>query len=72
MADDTLPNLLHTYLEIGQHMGLSARQVEHLDKADPTFPTFKLGRIVCARRTSLDEWLRDREAQAKAEGRADA
>lgn len=67
MADDR-PDLCHGFEEIGHHLGLTARQVKHLDETDPTFPTFRLRRIVCALRSKLNAWLLDRAAQDNVEG----
>jgi hypothetical protein len=67
MTKEAPPDLCHGYDEIGQHMGLSARQVKHLASTG-AIPTFKLGRIVCALRSKLDEALLDKAAQAAVEG----
>ena len=57
MPDETRPELLNGYEEIGQHIGMTERQAEHLRTNDPTFPTFKIGRKVCALRSHVDMWL---------------
>ena len=72
MTTENRPDVLHGYKEIGEHVGMTERQAEHLRTNDPTFPTFKIGRKVCALRSKVDAWLADRAAQALAEGRADA
>ena len=60
-------DLLYGYEEIGSHLGLAYRQVEHLaDKGQ--LPVFRLGRRVCALRSKLDIWLADKAAQAAVEG----
>jgi hypothetical protein len=63
MAPDPRPDLLNGYAEIGEHLGMTERQAEHLKANDPTLPTFKLGRRVCALRSKLDRWLADKAAQ---------
>jgi len=68
MTTEASPDLLNGYEEIGRHLGMSERQAEALNTRDPTFPTFKLGRKVCALRSKVDRWLADKAAQAKVEG----
>jgi len=46
-------DLLYGLEAIGAHLGLSSRQAEHLvSRGD--LPTFKMGRVVCARKSELD------------------
>lgn len=64
MKDDknaTGADLLYGMEAIGAHIGLTARQVEHL-AAQGELPTFKLGRIVCARRSTLAKHFAAQEA----------
>lgn len=52
MSDAQESDLLYGLEAIGKELGLGARQVQHLhDKGD--LPTFKMGRTVCARRSTL-------------------
>lgn len=59
------PDLCHGYKEIGAHLGLASRQVKHLHQTRRAigFPSFKIGRNVCALRSKLDLWLRHRQEQ---------
>lgn len=66
MTSKNKPDLCHSYEEIGQHLGLTARQAKHLSETG-RLPTFKLGRIVCALRSKLDLWL-DEQARSAIEG----
>ncbi|HZH10569.1 MAG TPA: DNA-binding protein [Microvirga sp.] len=53
-------DLLHGMEAIAAFLGIKKRQAQHW--ADTTdMPTFKIGRTVCARRSSLKEWLAKRE-----------
>jgi excisionase family DNA binding protein len=61
--------LLYGAPAIAKFLGLTLRQVRHR-VADGEIPTFKLGRIVCARRASLVAWLAKREVEAQARVRA--
>lgn len=58
-------DLLYGMAAIGEHIGLTARQVEHL-AAKGGLPTFKLGGTVCARRTTLAAHFEAREAATRA------
>ena len=61
------PDFLYGAPAIGTHMSLRPRQVYHLiEKA--SLPVFRLGRIVCARRSTLNAWLAEREAAALKSG----
>ena len=62
-------DLLYGFDAIGAHLGVSSRQAKHR-AAVGDLPTFKLGRHVCARRSTLDAWLTECEAKAAAERRA--
>ncbi len=62
-VSDDKPDLCHGIGEIAKHLGLSARQAQHLnDKGE--LPTFKLGRNVCALRSKLDGWLQQSAGRA--------
>lgn len=61
-------DLLYGLEAIGAAIGLGARQVQHLhDKGD--LPTFKMGRAVCARRSTLAKHFAAQEAAASAAAR---
>ncbi|MBI0530347.1 DNA-binding protein [Sphingomonas sp. TX0522] len=58
-------DLLYGLEAIGKEIGLGPRQVQHLhDKGD--LPTFKMGRAVCARRSTLAKHFAAQEAAARA------
>lgn len=59
-------DLLHGMAAIADCLGIGERQAEYLATIKE-IPTFKIGRRVCARRSSLKEWLRKREAEGKAD-----
>lgn len=57
-------DLLYGLEAIGDHLSLGARQVQYLhDKGD--LPTFKMGRSVCARRSTLAAHFAEQEAAAR-------
>ena len=56
--------LLYGLPAIGEQLGLQVDQVRHLVKRYG-LPTFKLGRHVCARRSSVMTWLAEHEAAAR-------
>ena len=58
-------DLLYGMAAIGGHIGLTARQVEHL-ATKGELPTFKLGGTVCARRSTLADHFAAQEAAARA------
>jgi excisionase family DNA binding protein len=57
------PDLLYGLPAIAGELGLSNDQVRHLAKSHG-LPTFKLGRSVCARRSTLASWLAQQETRA--------
>lgn len=63
-------DVLYGVPAIADAFRLKARQVYHL-KAEHGLPTYKVGRIVCARRGAVAAWFASREAAA-AGGRTDA
>lgn len=63
METQTRPNLCHGLDEIARHLGLEERQAKHLNDTG-RLPTFKLGRNVCALRSTLDAWLAEQERLA--------
>lgn len=58
-------DLLYGMTAIGDHLGLTARQAEHL-AAKGVIPTFKLGGTVCARRSTLAKHFAEQERLARA------
>ena len=60
-------DLLYGLAAIGEHVGLTARQVEHL-VAKGELPTFKLGATVCARRSTMAKHFAAQEAAARRDG----
>lgn len=70
MTDDNetgASDLLYGVPAIAKHLNLGDQQVYHL-AAINRLPTFKIGRRICARKSSLDAWLAKMEA---GEGAAD-
>ena len=66
MTDTRCADILHGYAEIGTYLRMSRRQAKYLAEAR-VLPTFTLaGRVVHARRSTLDAWLAEREAAARA------
>ena len=64
MAHNDDPDLLYGVPAIASCLKMTERQVYHL-VAKSELPTFKIGSKVCARRSSLREWLAEKEAAAK-------
>lgn len=69
MSDQDNSDLLQGYAAIGEHLRMSPDATKHRVKSE-RIPVFKMGRIVCARRSTLNAWLAEREATARRE-RAD-
>jgi excisionase family DNA binding protein len=64
---DERSDLLHGTENIAGYLGLTVRQVErHI--AQSSLPVFRLGRTVCARRSSLDSWLSEVEHRTRRAG----
>ena len=59
-------DLLYGVPAIAIFLGLGNRQVYHL-KETGALPTFTLGETgkICARRSTLNQWLADQEAKAR-------
>lgn len=59
-------DLLYGVPAIAAHLGVSARQARHLGETG-AIPTFKLpgNKIICARRSTLNAWLAEREALSR-------
>lgn len=64
MTASSDPDLLYGVPAIAASLGVSARQVRHL-VATGTIPTFKVLKLVCARRSTLITWLAEQEAKAR-------
>jgi len=66
------PDFLYGAPAIAAALGLSTRQARHLSDTG-AIPTFKLpgNKIICARRSTLNAWLAEREAEAR-KGKPDA
>jgi len=62
-AKDDKPDLLHGAPAIAKHLGLAVRVVYHLHDQS-LIPTFKMGKTVCARRSTLRDWMAQQEAAA--------
>ena len=61
----TEPDLLHGVQAIADFLGMRRHATQHrIDQG--LIPTFKLGAIVCARRSTLNGWLAECEAKARA------
>ncbi len=56
------PDLLYGVPAIASFLGLTDAQVYHLARGK--LPTFKIGGKVCARRSSLSDWLAEQETKA--------
>ena len=67
MPDFDDSDLLSGYEDIGRHLRQTSRQAKHLAEIG-AIPTFKLpgSSIVRARRSTLNAWLAEREAAARA------
>lgn len=63
-------DLLYGMAAIGKHVGLTARQVEHI-VARGELPVFKVGRIICARRSTLAAHFAEQEASMAGRKAAD-
>lgn len=63
MADEN-SDVLWGYSEIGEYLRLSSRQVKH-EVHCGRIPTFLRGRLRGARRSTLNAWLAEREAEAR-------
>ncbi|MBB5714533.1 hypothetical protein FHS94_001364 [Sphingomonas aerophila] len=64
MDDPMQADLLYGLEAIGRAIGLGPRQVQYLHEKED-FPTFKLGRTVCARRSSLAQHFAEGESAAR-------
>ena len=67
-ASGEVSDVLNGYAEIGKFMGCTERQAEWRC-TNGGVPTFKIGRSVCARRSTLRRWMDEQEAAAKGAGK---
>lgn len=70
MRDDNVSDLLSGVAAIGEYLNIVPRRVYHL-AAEHGLPTFKIGKTLCARKVSLDSWVRSKEAASLAKARSD-
>lgn len=71
MTENHASDLLHGAAAIAEFMGLRVRQVESMIAAE-SIPTFRIGRNVCARRSTLTAFFEEKEAERKRQPRPDA
>lgn len=62
--NDNAPDLLTGVAAIASHLGWTERQVLHQHEKG-MIPTFKQGRLVCARRSTLAKHFEAQEAAAR-------
>lgn len=63
MSDATETDLLHGVAAIADHLSMTRKQIYHLHDRGQ-IPTFKVGRTVCARRSTLAKHFAALEAKA--------
>lgn len=64
MTDPERSDLLHGVAAIADYLNMRRRVAQHrIDKGE--VPTFRLGKNVCARRSTLNAWLAECEAKAR-------
>jgi excisionase family DNA binding protein len=56
-------DILRGAAAIADHLGFPRRTIYHLT-ANGTLPTFRMGDIVCARKSTLTAWIASQEARA--------
>ena len=64
-------DLLYGVPSIAEFLGLRDRQVRHLCEIG-RLPTFKIGGKICARRSTISDWLAEQEAMPSKEEPAEA
>jgi excisionase family DNA binding protein len=64
-----MADLLYGASAIAQYMGLTDRQVRHLVEQHH-LPVFKLGVTLCANRSSIDQWSREKEVMGRKDAKA--
>ncbi|OBX20621.1 hypothetical protein A9995_02670 [Erythrobacter sp. QSSC1-22B] len=60
-------DLLYGLKRVAKFLEITPRQAQHLHDTDQ-IPTFKLGKIVCARKTGLNEHFANIDAQLRNAG----
>lgn len=56
-------DLLYGAAPIAKYLGLTEKQARHrIDTGH--IPSFRIGSTICARRSTLNQWLADQEAKA--------
>jgi hypothetical protein len=63
--EEPVSDLLHGVSAIAAHLNMTRKQVYHLHDRSQ-IPTFKMGRTVCARRSTLAKHFAAQEAAARA------
>lgn len=53
-------DMLHGWAQIAAYLGINERQARHLHNAH-SLPVFKVGSIVAANKTSIDNWSKKLE-----------
>jgi excisionase family DNA binding protein len=61
MTEPTPQDLLYGTIKIAEFLGIPRRAVEHLVETK-RIPYFKMGKVVCARRSTLTEQMERLEA----------
>ncbi len=67
-VNEAQSDLLHGVQAIALHLSMTRKQVYHLHERSQ-LPTFKMGRTVCARRSTLAKHFAAQEAAAAAAAR---
>lgn len=62
MSEGDKPDLIEGVAAIAEHLGMKRRRVQYLHESGQ-MPTFLLGKVVCARRSTLSNWLAELEAR---------
>ena len=63
-AENQGPDLLYGCPRIAEHLGLTEDQIYHLARMK-RIPTFKVGRTLCARRSTLAAAIDELEAEGR-------
>lgn len=61
MSEGDKPDLIEGVAAIAEHLGMKRRRVQYLHESGQ-MPTFLVGKVVCARRSTLTKWLAGLEA----------
>ena len=65
---DSAGDMLYGTKSIAEHLGIRPRQALHLIEQD-RLPHFHVGKIICARRSTLTAWIAAQEARGLHRGR---